>query len=145
MDGPPRGSSCCVGGVLVIWTSNDGFHNIVRRLLHSSANAVFWICRCIKVHVLGTEMILRDSQASATATGCTTRCTRVRTIPGPKTPTAPENEALAYGRAGYYGAHPATASLACPAATPCLQRICCSASSNIANGCCSSLQSGRMC
>ena len=97
MDGPPRGSSCCVGGVLVIWTSNDGFHTIVRRLLHSSANAVFWICRCIKVHVLGTEMILRVSQASATATGCTTRCTRVRTIPGPKTPTAPENEALAYG------------------------------------------------
>ena len=97
MDGPPRGSSCCVGGVLVIWTSNDGFHTIVRRLLHSSANAVFWICRCIKVHVLGTEMILRDSQASATATGWTTRCTRVRTIPGPKTPTAPENEALAYG------------------------------------------------
>ena len=39
----------------------------------------------------------RDSRASATATGCTTRCTRVRTIPGPKTPTAPENEALAYG------------------------------------------------
>ena len=57
MDGPPRGSSCCVGGVLVIWTSNDGFHTIVRRLLHSSPNAVFWICRCIKVHVLGTEMI----------------------------------------------------------------------------------------
>ena len=59
-----------------------------------------------------------DFQAWATATGCTTRCTQVQTIPGPKTPAAPENEALAYDLGMYCDVHPATASLRNLAASP---------------------------